>query len=182
MAAYYHRDWPLLVICPSSLRLNWSDEIIKWMPFLNRAHITVIETKKQGEKELAPDNKASGVFIISYDMASSLAAELKKRKFQCVIVDESHCIKSNKAKRTKSILPLLKQAKRAILLTGTPALNRPEELYTQIHALQPHLFPSHHEFGMRYCAGVKSSFGAGMDFKGASHLKELHVLLKKVSE
>lgn len=168
------------MICPSSLRLNWQDEIVKWMPFLSRARISVIMSKKQGEQELAVDNKESGVFIISYDLATSLAVELKKRKFQCVICDESHCIKSGKAKRTKTILPLLKSAKRAILLTGTPALNRPEELYTQINALQPKLFPSHHEFGLRYCGGVKSSFGSGMDFKGASHLKELHVLLKKV--
>jgi len=83
------------------------------------------------------------------------------------------------AKRTKCIVPLLKQAKRAILLSGTPALNRPEELYTQIHALHPKLFPNHHEFGMRYCAGQKASFGQGWDFKGSSHLRELHVLLRK---
>ena len=60
------------------------------------------------------------------------------------------------------------------------ALNRPEELYTQIHALQPGLFPQHMAFGLRYCAGVKAAFGNGMDFKGSSHLRELHVLLKKV--
>lgn len=43
-------------------------------------------------------------------------------------------------------------AKRVILLSGTPAMSRPSELYTQILAVRPTLFPRFHEFGMRYCA------------------------------
>ena len=44
-------------------------------------------------------------------------------------------------------------ATRVILLSGTPALSRPSELYTQICAIQPGLFPTFHLFGLRYCAG-----------------------------
>lgn len=42
-------------------------------------------------------------------------------------------------------------AKRVILLSGTPAMSRPSELYTQILAVRPLLFPRFHEFGLRYC-------------------------------
>lgn len=42
-------------------------------------------------------------------------------------------------------------AKRVILLSGTPAMSRPSELYTQILAVRPNLFPRFHDFGMRYC-------------------------------
>lgn len=45
-----------------------------------------------------------------------------------MIVDESHYIKNRNAATTKYIVPLLQQAQRKILLTGTPALNRPEEV------------------------------------------------------
>lgn len=61
-------------------------------------------------------------------------------------------------------------------------MNRPVELYTQITAIQPKLFPGHFaEFGMRYCDGhkVKMATGEHMDYNGYSHLRELHVLLKK---
>ncbi|XP_015766438.1 PREDICTED: uncharacterized protein LOC107345249 [Acropora digitifera] len=44
-------------------------------------------------------------------------------------------------------------ATRVILLSGTPALSRPLELYTQICAVEPGLFPTFHQFGIRYCAG-----------------------------
>jgi len=47
---------------------------------------------------------------------------------QVAIVDESHYMKSRKSATTKFLVPLLHQAYRKILLTGTPALNRPEEV------------------------------------------------------
>ncbi len=36
-SCYHSKDtscWPLLIICPSSLRLNWRDEALKWLPTL----------------------------------------------------------------------------------------------------------------------------------------------------
>ena len=45
-----------------------------------------------------------------------------------VIVDESHYIKNRKAAQTKFVVPLVQKAERKFLLTGTPALARPEEV------------------------------------------------------
>ena len=54
------------------------------------------------------------------------------------------------AQRTRATVPLVKEARRAILLSGTPALNRPKELFQQVHGaplrtLSPvaHTGPSH---------------------------------------
>ena len=49
-------------------------------------------------------------------------------RFGVVIVDESHYMKNRKAARTKALVSVIKRAKRAVLLTGTPALARPEEV------------------------------------------------------
>jgi len=76
-----------------------------------------------------------------------------------VIADESHCIKSFKAQRTKAIVPLLKSARRAILLTGTPAISRPIELFTQIDAVAPGKFGKKTAYEKRYCDGKRSRFG-----------------------
>lgn len=43
-----------------------------------------------------------------------------------------------------------------ILLSGTPALSRPQELYTQICAVKPYMF-QYQDFGVRYCDGKKVS-------------------------
>lgn len=59
-----------------------------------------------------------------------------------MIVDESHYLKNLKTKRTQGLMPLLKGARRALLLSGTPALGRPEELYAQLDAVRPGEFGS----------------------------------------
>ena len=48
-------------------------------------------------------------------------------------------------------MPLLKTAKRVVLLTGTPALSRPKELFSQLTALAPSAKLKMKDFGERYC-------------------------------
>ena len=63
-------------------------------------------------------------------------------------------MKNIKTARSKAALAIVKNAPRVILLSGTPALSRPAELYTQVKAVRPNLFPAHfHDFGVRYCDG-----------------------------
>ncbi|XP_063606912.1 SWI/SNF-related matrix-associated actin-dependent regulator of chromatin subfamily A-like protein 1, partial [Penaeus indicus] len=90
--------------------------------------------------------------------------------------DESHMLKSFKTARYKAAAPLMKKAKRVLLLSGTPALSRPSELYTQISGIDPSLFPSFQDFGVRYCAGKQLPWG--WDFSGSSNLEELQILLE----
>ena len=57
-----------------------------------------------------------------------------------VILDEAHFIKDYKTARYKSSEKISTKAKRLILLSGTPALSRPIELYSQISLIAPKLF------------------------------------------
>lgn len=154
IASCYRSEWPILVICPSSVRVNWSNEFVKWLDVCP-LDIRVIMSGKESIDSL--------ITIVSYDLVhrSSILDDIAKKQFQVIIADESHYIKNNSAKRTTAIVPILKQAKRVILLSGTPALSRPEEVYTQLDALCPKLFPAKSgfkEFATRYCAAQKVSF------------------------
>jgi len=62
---------------------------------------------------------------------SAAARVLQQFEFACVIADESHNLKQKTSQRTQLALPLLQNAKRLLLLSGTPALARPVELWTQ---------------------------------------------------
>lgn len=74
----------------------------------------------------------SKITILGYGLlttdARTLVEALNKQRFAVVLVDESHYMKSRNAARSKILVPIIQDAKRAILLTGTPALGRPEEV------------------------------------------------------
>ena len=53
---------------------------------------------------------------------------------------QSHCLKDFKTERAQAAGSLLREATRCILLSGTPALSRPAELFTQLQALSPQVF------------------------------------------
>ncbi|KAF9673229.1 hypothetical protein SADUNF_Sadunf10G0002600 [Salix dunnii] len=115
-----------------------------------------------------------GLFnIISYDVVPKLQNKLMTSEFKVVIADESHFLKNAQAKRTTASLPVIKKAQYAILLSGTPALSRPIELFKQLEALYPDVYKNVHDYGNRYCKG--GIFGA---YQGASNHEELHNLMK----
>ncbi|CAB1346838.1 unnamed protein product [Coregonus sp. 'balchen'] len=144
IAAYYRKEWPLLVVAPSSVRFTWAEAFRRWLPSVQPDSINVIVKGK--------DNLRGGlVNIISYDLLSRMDKKQAANPFNVLIMDESHFLKNMKTARFKSALPLLKVAKRVILLSGTPAMSRPSELYSQILAVKPSLFPRFHDFGTRYC-------------------------------
>ncbi|XP_037345329.2 SWI/SNF-related matrix-associated actin-dependent regulator of chromatin subfamily A-like protein 1 [Pungitius pungitius] len=168
IAAYYRSEWPLLVVAPSSVRFTWAEAFRRWLPSLSPDSINVVVKAKD-------DLRSGLVNIISYDLLSRMDKLQLGHRFNVLIMDECHFLKNMKTARCKAALPLLKAAKRVILLSGTPAMSRPSELYTQILAVRPTLFPRFHEFGMRYCGATQSTWG--WDYSGSSNLGELRLLL-----
>lgn len=177
VVAAYREDWPVLVIVPSALRLQWAEAIRRWLK-IPAAKVCVVVNKKhwQGFRVLNVERKASleldGLFnVISYDLVGRLDTG---SKFQVVVADESHYLKNPQAQRTKLCLPLLQAAKRCLLLTGTPALSRPIELFKQLEALQPQVYRRKMDaFGNLFCQGGK--FGV---HRGCSRKEELHALMR----
>ena len=116
---------------------------------------------------------------MSYDMVPGFVAEgrLRAGDFACVVADESHALKTRDSQRTAACAPLLQRARVALLLTGTPALNRPRELFPQIAMVKPELFPSYEAFADRYCAAYMAPWG--FDDSGCSNAKELQAIMSR---
>ena len=168
LMAAYESEWPALVLVPTSLRGAWESALQRWLSLAPR-EVASVESGSEGYK-LA----SARVAIVPYSLVGKLAAKMAERRYQVVVCDESHFLKDQKSQRTKSVLPLLKAARRAVCLTGTPALSRPVELFTQIHALRPNVFTKFTEFAQRYCAGAR--FG----WQGCSHPDELFALISRL--
>lgn len=169
MALYYRHEWPLLIVAPASMVAAWAEQAMRWMPSLSADAIDVVYDGKGTLK--------GRVNIISYDMAVRLIEDIQKRHFRVIIADESHNIRNRDTKRCRCLLPVFKASDRLFLLSGTPALSRPIELFSQIEAIAPKTFPKFTEYGMRYCNGHRTHFG--WDWRGASCTRELQLVLEQ---
>ncbi|KAM8934000.1 DNA annealing helicase and endonuclease ZRANB3 [Pelodytes ibericus] len=181
VAYVYRNEWPMLIVVPSSLKYPWIEELEKWVPELCPEDITVIENKTDVGKLSACKVTVLGYGLLTAD-ARMLIDALNKQQFRVVLVDESHYMKSRNASRSKLLLPIVQKATRALLLTGTPALGRPEELYMQIEALFPRMLGSWTDYAKTYCNAHVRYFGnrTQWDYRGASNLNELHQRLSSI--
>uniref|UniRef100_A0A671SDW1 Zinc finger, RAN-binding domain containing 3 n=1 Tax=Sinocyclocheilus anshuiensis TaxID=1608454 RepID=A0A671SDW1_9TELE len=164
----FKQEWPLLIVVPSSLKYPWIEELGKWIPELDPRDINLVESKTNTMSIGTSNVTILGYGLLTMD-ARPLLEALNKQRFGVILVDESHYLKSRNAARSKILVPIIQNAKRAILLTGTPALGRPEELFMQIDAFEMSVF-------------LCRFFGARRqwDCHGASHLHELHQRLSEI--
>ncbi|NXH77342.1 ZRAB3 endonuclease, partial [Hydrobates tethys] len=178
---YYKNEWPLLIVVPSSLRYPWVDEMEKWIPELSPDDISIIQNKTDTGRISTSKVTILGYGLLTSD-AQTLVDTLYRQNFKVVVIDESHYMKSRNATRSKILLPIVQKALRAILLTGTPALGRPEELFMQIEALFPRRFGTWSEYAKKYCNARVRFFGKRTlwDCRGASNLEQLHQLLSEI--
>lgn len=168
LIACYEEDWPVLILVPTSLRDAWETALRRWLG-VRPQHIAAVGSGGEAHKI-----NAATFAVVPYSLVGKMADRLVKRNYQVVVCDESHFLKDGKSQRSRAVVPLLKAAKRAICLTGTPALSRPVELFSQIEALRPNVFTSFNEFAKRYCDG--SRFG----WTGCTNADELYVMISRL--
>ena len=135
----YYDEWPLLILCPASLKYTWPNEIEKFLPALAPSAIYVVNGFDDADfYENTRKRTKIRIVVAPYSILQLKAASarcLQQFQFRCVIVDESHNLKQRTTQRTKLAIPLIAHATHRILLSGTPALARPVELWTQLSVL-----------------------------------------------
>ena len=151
-----------LVICPASLKATWHRELNRWLTTPRSILVCDGSTAELG---------TAGVVIINYDLLGRFYPLLSKRSWDLIAFDEGHYLKNREAARTKHARELARGAKRRVILTGTPLLNRVSELWSLLNILAPAQWPNFYRFAHRYCAPVRTSWG--WDFRGSSNREEL---------
>ncbi len=136
--------WPCLVICPSSLRINWQREIERFTEVralvLSNATATVWPylLRTGMDRAVVVNYESLGKWFV-WDTGKRKGFRLRDvvftpdiRLFKSVIVDESHRVKDPSARQTIFTKGLASGKEWVVLLTGTPVINRPEDLISQL--------------------------------------------------
>ncbi|KAL5009114.1 hypothetical protein ScPMuIL_014695 [Solemya velum] len=175
IAYYYKHEWPLLIIVPSSLRYCWIEEMEKWLPDIHPHDINLIQTGADASGIATAKVTITTFGLLSKKTSHIVLEALDSQKFKVVIIDESHYIRNSKTASCKAVVPLVTNADRRILLSGTPALSKPVELFPQIDALYPGKFGLWWQFTTKYCNARVEWIGGikKRNVNGASNLEEL---------
>lgn len=161
----------VILIAPAAVKYNWADEAQQWRPDY-KVHIcngkNSFKMPERGEiviinYEILPDwltpKSIPGKKYKEAVLTEEQSAILKETT---LIADEAHRAKNYKAARTQKISQLSRVCKRVWFLTGTPLMNRPQDLYGVLQAGNMNVLGSWNKF-LELFNGYPNGFG-GYDF------------------
>jgi SWI/SNF-related matrix-associated actin-dependent regulator 1 of chromatin subfamily A len=164
-----HKAWPVLIVCPASVKGNWKNEIKQW----SSATTAIIEGETPCEGEIAHD-----AIIINYNILWHQLPWLLEQQFTTVIFDECHALQSTETKQTKAALQIAARCPSVLGLSGTPIANRPSDFFAVLHCIRPDLFPNFSDYAWKYCDPKYNDSYGKWSYQGATNLAELHELIK----
>jgi SNF2 family DNA or RNA helicase len=175
----------ILYFCPAPLLRNVLEEWRRWSPGRSVTYIGAM-SKKEREFALSFLPKLDEyVIIVNYEAwrrDGALIDELIACKFDTVIIDEAHNIKDTKSQGYRGVKRVLDETEPeyVIPMTGTPILNRPQELFSLLTLVNPKEFYREKDFLWSYCEEyyVDDSTTPKYKFKSGG----LDALSKKISK
>lgn len=165
--------YPCLVICPSSLKINWQREFEKFtdksaLVLDNNVRTTWGYLLSMGVHQVAIVNYESLRKFFVWDIRGGKQFRLKDvvfnpqiQAFKSIIIDESHRVKDPSAQQTIFTKGLSVGKDWCILLSGTPVVNRPEDLIAQLSIMNRlGEFGGRAKFIADYCTDPKDKTAA----------------------
>lgn len=174
---------PVLIVCPNTLKWTWAREIQKWSPTSTFQIVDGDPQARQAQLRADVD-----YVIVNFELLrqkpnktwSDDVLTLQKRAWDTVIVDEAHRVKNRKARVTQATKIITKQPQHVYLLTGTPILNRVDELWSLLNILYPKLFSSYWKFVEKFCHVSQNTWGYQVGGLKESMRSDLHQVLASV--
>ena len=119
-----------MVVCPASVMINWVRELGK------HTQLEVTTVHGGDEASLRKWRENGDVAVTTYESISRFALP-EKFTFDALVVDEAHYVKNPEAQRTVAMQKLLSKSEYVLYMSGTPLVNRVEEMCFLVDCLQP---------------------------------------------
>ncbi|MDR3305946.1 MAG: DEAD/DEAH box helicase [Clostridiales Family XIII bacterium] len=136
---------PTIVVCPSSLVLNWESESGKFTPNLRVLAMTGGAAER---REAIKQVSSYDLLITSYDQLKRDIALYENTAFDFAVLDEAQFIKNHNTQNAKSVKKL--KANTRLALTGTPVENSLAELWSIFDFMMPGYLYSYHHFRKKF--------------------------------
>lgn len=160
-----------MVLCPKIVMSVWGREVQKHG--IEQEYRLVDAASKKGKLKQIAEAKDYPGFVVSYDTAKRYMEELAEVPYDAVVADESHLLKSAQSARTKAAISLAGKAPRRVIMSGTPSLGNPCDVYSQFRFLAPCLMPENFwHFKNKFCETSPFNKHIVVGFKNLDVLQE----------
>ena len=181
--------FPVLIVCPNTLKKNWAREFARWWPGVKTQVIKGTSTQRKKQFESGAD-----IYIINWESLRSHSRlsgygsialvhckpcgglneavtetrcevhprELNNIDFKAVVADEIHRSKDPKSKQSRALWSATGNAQIRFALTGTPIANNVVDLWSILHWLSPQDWPSKTKWIDRMIDIMLNAFGGMM--------------------
>ena len=158
-----------LILCPAVVLYTWQREFMRHGGVDDVVVLDGERADKEKQIEECTARMPTAV-VTTYETATKLLPLLAQMKFDGLVLDESHRIKSVTSSRTQAAISLSVRARRRILLSGTPTLGTPFSLYPQLRLLAPFLIPENWtEFRKRFGEYERAAVQVGALHQAVGH-------------
>ena len=137
------RGKPALIVCPTSLVENWSEEAAKFVPGMKVLNLTGAERQDRWQQLDKTDIAVTSYAILRRDVDKFAAYE-----FSAAILDEAQHIKNRSTQNSLAAKQI--KAFQRVVLTGTPIENGVSDLWSIMDFLMPGYLGSHRDFKYHY--------------------------------
>lgn len=134
-----------IVVCPSTLVLNWKAEVEKWCDSIK---VLVVKGNAEERKEKLNDYQKYDLVITSYDLLKRDIENYEEKNFKYIIADEAQYIKNSTTQNATSLKSLKGEIKFA--LTGTPIENSIAELWSIFDFIMPGYLYNYNKFKKKF--------------------------------
>jgi len=156
-----------LIVAPKSVLPSWQAALEQ--EGVGPVYIIDAKNRTPFERAAADSNKP-GYFLCHWE-SLRLMPLMRKTHWFHIIADEVHKAKSRKAQQTQALKSLHTDYKTG--LSGTPADNKPDDLWSILHWLWPSYYTSYWNFLRHYCE-VSQAPGGYMKVTGVKNIASLH--------
>ncbi|MCI5142955.1 MAG: ATP-dependent helicase, partial [Candidatus Electrothrix sp. ATG1] len=134
---------PTLVIAPTSVCLNWEQEVARFAPTLTLQTLTGVD-----REAIIQGLGKRDILVTSYTLLQQEVELLETVSWQTVVLDEAQSIKNAATKRSKAAMRI--NAKFRLITTGTPIENHLGELWNLFNFINRGLLGTYKQFNRRF--------------------------------
>jgi SWI/SNF-related matrix-associated actin-dependent regulator of chromatin subfamily A member 5 len=132
----------ILVIATKNSKPVWRNECRKWL----KEEVTVLDSQEMSAIEItiALMNPPTRIVVCNYEQLKDLVLLIQDTPWDIIVCDEVHKIRNPKAAMSKATTKIVTAfpTSKLVLLTGTPLVNTPEDLFSLLHLIDPFRFDS----------------------------------------